>query len=50
MRNEHLAVLNRVLTLAACFLMGWFVRGADWECASVAAVAFLLSLTLPEDE
>ena len=50
MSRDNRAALNWVLTIASCFLMGWFVRGADWLFVAVAVLAFLISLTLPEVE
>jgi hypothetical protein len=49
MSKETRAVINWLLTLAAAFSVGFWVRGGDWLCASVAGSALLLSMALVED-
>jgi hypothetical protein len=49
MSKETRAVINWLLTLAAAFSVGFWIRGGDWLCASVAAVALVLSMALVEE-
>jgi len=49
MSKDTRAVINWLLTLAAAFSVGFWIRGGDWLCAAMACVTLLLSMALVED-
>jgi hypothetical protein len=49
MSKETRAVINWLLTFAAAFSAGFWIRGGDWLCTAVSSAALLLSMALVED-